>query len=159
MMNNSNVENLVIEGANIIFRNFAGRPSKFVRQEGVRTFSVLIEDDALAQHLSDIGWNVRILRPRDENDSISHCIDVAINYNFWKKPEVYLVCGDTMTRLDEEDLSQLDGVDIVNADLVIRPRLWDDDGTTRIKAYLQELYVTIEQNRFASKYANFNRNV
>lgn len=157
MMNNANVENLVIENASIIFRNFSGRPTKFVRQEGVRSFSVLIDDDVLAQHLSDIGWNVRILRPRDENDEVKHCIDVAINFNFWKKPEVNLICGNVMTRLDEEDLGQLDGVEIINADLVIRPRMWDDDGTTRIKAYLQELYVTIEQNRFANKYADFMR--
>lgn len=157
MMNNANVENLVIENASIIFRNFSGRPTKFVRQEGVRSFSVLIDDDVLAQHLSDIGWNVRILRPRDENDEVKHCIDVAINFNFWKKPEVNLICGNVMTRLDEEDLGQLDGVEIINADLVIRPRMWDDDGMTRIKAYLQELYVTIEPNRFASKYADFMR--
>lgn len=155
MMNNT--ENLVIEGASIIFRNFSGRPTKFVRQEGVRTFSVLIEDDEIAARLSEIGWNVRILRPRDENDPIRHCIDVSINYNFWKKPEVNLICGNVMTRLDEEDIGQLDGVEIINADVVIRPRLWDDDGTTRIKAYLQELYVTIEQNRFASKYADYTR--
>lgn len=157
MMNNANVENLVIENASITFRNFSGRPTKFVRQEGVRSFSVLIDDDVLAQHLSDIGWNVRILRPRDESDEVKHCIDVAINFNFWKKPEVNLICGNVMTRLDEEDLGQLDGAEIINADLVIRPRMWDDDGTTRIKAYLQELYVTIEQNRFASKYADFMR--
>lgn len=152
-----NTENLVIENATILFSNFSGRPTRFQKQEGIRTFSVLIEDDDLAQELSEIGWNIRILRPRTEEEPVRHCIDVSINYNFWRKPEVNLICGNVMTRLDEEDLGQLDGANILNADVVIRPRLWDDNGQTRIKAYLQELYITIEQNRFASKYADLTR--
>lgn len=151
MLNN---ENLYFENAQITFRNFSGRPTKYQRQEGVRTFSVLIDDPDMAQQLSDAGWNVRILRPRNEGDAPMHCIDVAINFNFWKKPEVYMICDGHKTRLDEEDLDVLDGADIITCDIVLRPRLWDDDGVTRIKAYLQELYVTIQQSRFAAKYAD-----
>lgn len=152
-----NTENLVIENATILFSNFSGRPTKFQKQEGMRSFTVAIDDPDMASALSEIGWNIRILRPRTEEEQIRHVLDISINYNFWKKPEVNLICGNVMTRLDEEDLGQLDGAAIQNVDLVIRPRLWDDDGQTRIKAYLQEMYVTIEQNRFASKYADMIR--
>lgn len=152
-----NTENLVIENASILFSNFSGRPTRFQKQEGIRSFTVAIDDPDMASALSEAGWNIRILRPRSEDEDPRHVLDVAINYNFWKKPEVNLICGNVMTHLDEEDLGQLDGAAIINTDVVIRPRLWDDDGTTRIKAYLQEMYVTIEQNRFASKYADFVR--
>ena len=153
-MQNLNPENIYFENADITFKNFSGHPTKYQRQEGFRTFSVLIDDADMAQKLSDDGWNVRILRPRNEGDPIRHCIDVSINYNFWKKPEVYMICNGKKTHLDEEDLDVLDGADIITSDIVLRPRLWDDNGTTRIKAYLQELYVTIQQSRFAAKYAD-----
>ena len=149
-----NPENIYFENAEITFRNFAGRPTKYQRQEGVRTFSVLIDDPDMAQKLSEDGWNVRILRPRNEGDTPRHCIDVSINFNFWKVPEIYLICDGKKTRLDEDDLAILDSADIITCDIVLRPRMWDDDGTTRIKAYLQELYVTIQQSRFAAKYAD-----
>lgn len=149
-----NPENIYFENAEITFKNFSGRPTKYQRQEGFRTFSVLIDDSDMAQKLSDDGWNVRILRPRNEGDAPRHCIDVSINFNFWKVPEIYMICDGHKTRLDEEDLDILDSADIITCDIVLRPRMWDDNGTTRIKAYLQEMYATIQQSRFAAKYAD-----
>ena len=149
-----NSENIYFENAEITFKNFSGRPTKYQRQEGFRTFSVVVDDPDIAQHLSEDGWNVRILRPRNESDTPKHVLDVSINFNFWKKPEIYMICDGHKTKLDEEDLDILDGADIITSDIVVRPRLWDDNGTTRIKAYLQELYVTIQQSRFAAKYAD-----
>lgn len=149
-----NPENIYFENAEITFKNFSGRPTKYQRQEGFRTFSVVVDDPDMAQHLSEDGWNVRILRPRNEGDAPNHVLDVSINFNFWKKPEIYMICDGHKTKLDEEDLDILDGADIITSDIVVRPRLWDDNGTTRIKAYLQELYVTIQQSRFAAKYAD-----
>ncbi len=149
-----NTENIYFENAEITFKNFSGRPTKYQRQEGFRTFSVIVDDLDMAQHLSEDGWNIRILRPRNEGDTPKHVLDVSINFNFWKKPEIYMICDGHKTKLDEEDLDILDGADIITSDIVVRPRLWDDNGTTRIKAYLQELYVTIQQSRFAAKYAD-----
>ena len=149
-----NPENIYFENAEITFKNFCGRPTKYQRQEGFRTFSVVIDDPDMAQHLSEDDWNVRILRPRNEGDVPKHVLDVSINFNFWKKPEIYMICDGHKTKLDEEDLDILDGAAIITAGIVVRLRLWDDNGTTRIKAYLQELYVTIQQSRFAAKYAD-----
>lgn len=149
-----NPENIYFENAEIIFKNFSGRLTKYQRQEGFRTFSVVVDDSDMVQHLSEDGWNVRILRPRNEGDTPKHVLDVSINFNFWKKPEIYMICDGHKTKLDEEDLDILDGADIITSDIIVRPRLWDDNGTTRIKAYLQELYVTIQQSRFAAKYAD-----
>lgn len=149
-----NPENIYFENAEITFKNFSGRPTKYQRQEGFRTFSVLIDDPDMAQKLSEDGWNVRILRPRNEGDAPRHCIDVSINFNFWKTPEIYMICDGHKTRLDEEDLAILDSADIITCDIVLRPRIWDDNGQQRIKAYLQEMYATIQQSRFAAKYAD-----
>ncbi len=48
---------LAIDNARIIFKNFTGKDDKFGR-EGDRSFSIVIEDDALAEQLANDGWNV-----------------------------------------------------------------------------------------------------
>lgn len=153
MVNNANVRNIEIENAHIMFRNFSGKEARFNRA-GDRNFCVVIDDPEQAQELSEEGWNVRILRPREEGDDPRHYITVSVNFNFWKKPEIYMVSRNGKVLLDEESVAALDYADISNVDLVIRPRKWDDNGITKIKAYLQEMYVTVQQSRFAEKYAS-----
>ncbi len=148
-----NVRNIDIENATIMFRNFAGKESRYNR-EGDRNFCVVISDPKQAQALNDEGWNVRILKPREDGDEPRYYLMVSVNFNFWRKPEVYLVSKHNKTLLDEETVSMLDYAEIVNCDLSIRPRVWDDNGVDRVKAYLQEMYVEIQQSRFAAKYAN-----
>lgn len=70
-MANKAVGNIKIEGAHIMFRNFRGEESKYNRA-GDRNFCVLIEDDMDVEQLSNDGWNVRILEPRDDGDEPKH---------------------------------------------------------------------------------------
>ncbi len=53
---------------------------------------------------------------------------------------------------DEEDCELFDYVDIKNVDLIIRPYNWDMNGKTGVKAYLQSLYITIEEDALMLKY-------
>ena len=138
---------LQIDDAKIIYRNFAGVGSKFNR-EGDRNFAVLIEDEALAEQLTNDGWNVKIKLPRYQYDSPFMYLPVKVKFNE-RGPSAYLKIGRNMTRLDEESIACLDKINILSVDLDIRPFDWEVNGKVGRTAYLQAIRVTQDVDRFA----------
>lgn len=141
---------LYIENADILprpFRNFEGREQKF-NEAGKRNFCVIIDDPELAQQLSEDGWNVKILAPREEGDEARQYIKVNVSYKK-RPPKIKLISGRKVTYLDEESIIELDSADFLNVDLTIRPSVWEEG----ISGYLDEMIVTIEEGHWDEKYA------
>lgn len=144
---------LQIDDARIIYRNFSGIGSKFNR-EGDRNFSIIIEDQDIADELVKNGWNVKIKPPRDEDDTPFMTLPVKVKFND-RGPIVYLITGKRKNELDEESIGILDNVDILGVDLDLRAYDWEVNGKAGRTAYLQSICVTQEVDRFAERYADY----
>lgn len=150
----ANVNNINIEGVNIIWKNFSGERDRF--NPGKRGFSVVIDDAVMADELKQEGWNVK-KRPLQEGADPSEqewTLPVKLNMN--RYTQVWLIVGNHKTLLNEDTVAQLDVVDIIDCDLSIRPYEWEMSGRTGITAYVDSMYVTIRENKFAEKYADLD---
>lgn len=148
-------DELTIENAELRFKNFSGKEGKF-NAKGNRNFCVLL-NPADANDLLSEGWNVRTLKPRDPEDEEIPYIQVKVNYDGFSKPIIWLVTevnGKPIkkNKLGEEEIDILDWAEIKSVDLTVRPYHYDVNGKKGVKGYLKSMYVTIAEDRFASKY-------
>ena len=150
----ANVNNINIEGAMIIWKNFSGERDKF--NPGKRGFSVVIDDTVMADELRQEGWNVKDRPLQEGADDSEQEWTLPVKLNMNRYTQVWLIVGNHKTLLDEDTVSQLDVVDIVNCDISIRPYEWEMNGRTGITAYVDSMYVTIRENKFAEKYSDLD---
>lgn len=149
--------NVVMEGVRIIFRNFAGKEGQYNR-EGDRNFAVLL-DDEIANAMAADGWNIKWLKPRedaDEGETDQAYLQVSVNFK-GRPPRIVMITSRGRTNLEEDEVVMLDWADIQNVDLIVRPYEWSVNNKTGIKAYLQSIYVTIEEDDLERKYAELDR--
>jgi len=146
---------IVMEGVQILFRNFAGEEGQYNR-EGDRNFAVLL-DEKTAQELGEDGWNVKVLKPREEEEEDVERPYLPVSVSFkGRPPRIVMITSRGKTVLGEDEVAMLDWADITNVDLIVRPYNWEVNNKTGIKAYLQSLYVTIEEDELERKYAEID---
>lgn len=150
------IDNIIIENARIIFRNFSGKETVYNRA-GNRNFCVIIDDPEEAQKLAGDGWNIKTLGARDGEEDETHYLQVAVQFDKAFPPKIIMVTDAANIELDGESVNTLDYAEISNVDLIIRPYSWEVNGKAGVKAYLQTMYVTIVEDAFAKKYERAER--
>lgn len=141
--------NLLIENARIGMRNFSGRPGKF-NPAGVRSFSIFLDYDE-GVRLQNEGWKIRWLHNNEDEDV--PFLPVSVSYSNYP-PTIVQVTSRGKTVLDEDMVGILDNAEIKFCDVLIRPYNWEVSGNSGVKAYVKSMYVTIEEDELAIKYAD-----
>ncbi len=145
------IEPVTIENAKFMYRpDFAGK------RFGTRNVTVRLGDE-LASDLIAEGWNVRTTKVTEDYPDEEYYIQVSIKYGYdrngkYRHPDIYMICGDTMTLLDENTVNELDTANIENVDLTFTPNFYED----KVTAYLSKMYVTIRQDNLDFKYSKYN---
>lgn len=146
---NKRIQNLTIEDAKILFKNFSGLEGRF-NPAGNRNFCVLLHNED-AEFLKEAGWNIKWLKPRDEEEPEQAYLKVKVSYiNI--PPRIVLVNDNKKKELDQETIHILDWADIAMVDLIISPYHWDMNGKEGITAYVKTMYVTLSTNDLEKKY-------
>lgn len=143
-------QNITFENARVLFRNFTGKEGQYNR-EGDRNFCLLLDEHTAAAMMRD-GWNVKHLKPRDDDPPAPY-IQIAVSFK-GRPPRVVVITSRGRTDLSEAEVEILDWVDIGQADMVIRPYHWSVNGKEGVKAYLKSLFITILEDDLEKKYAD-----
>lgn len=139
-----------LEDAHIMFRNFEGKEGQF-NSLGDRNFAVILPQD-LADQLAADGWNIKVLEPKEEGDEPVPYVGVTVRFDI-RPPKIVQITSSGRTQLTEELVGTLDWADIRTCDLMCRGYDWEFAGKTGTKAYLQTMFVTVEENALERKYA------
>lgn len=145
----SDLKQFKIENAQIIFRNFAGKETRY-NDEGDRNFCVVL-DDGVAEDMDKDGWNIKYTNPRDEGEPPTPYIQVAVNFRN-KPPRVTMISSSGRTNLTKDSVEVLDWADIETADLICNGYDWNVGDKSGTKAYLKTLFVTIREDDLERKY-------
>ena len=148
---------IVIEGARVKFKNFAGEQRQY-NPVGQRNFVLCLPDD-LAEQLAKEGWNVKWKPGRHPEDPDEPQLVVKVKFKETNSdrgldPIAYLIQGRRKLALDGRTVGILDRLAPLNIDLIVRPYVWDVNGNTGITAYLEEIYYTAVEG-LSSKYADY----
>lgn len=137
------------------FKNFTGRKTMYNR-EGDRNFCIIL-DPEFAATLANDGWAVKWLDPREEGDEPTAYIKVTVKFGDYP-PRITMISSAGKTLLDEDTVEVLDYTYLQKVDLICRAYDWTlADGRSGRAAYLQTMFVTIEEDALERKYALMER--
>src|SRR3954453_22806423 len=95
---------VLMEGMRIIFRNFAGKEGQYNR-EGDRNFGVILPPDVAEAMLND-GWNVKYLKPRedDEDQEETPWLSVSVAFDKGRPPTIVKITSRGSTKMEEDEV-------------------------------------------------------
>lgn len=137
-----------VPGKDILYKNFAGRPTKFVPEGGKRTFKLVFYDLELAHMMAEDGWPVRYYYVDGESEPQSASIEIKVRYNSSnpaRNPDITQKTSshDVTVRLDDSTVGGLDYSEILKAKY-ITVRGWEYE-TGKRSVYLSRACFVIDE--------------
>lgn len=156
--------NIIVEDAQIIFRNFRGIDRGY-NAKHEKSFSLLVDPERFdIDAMKKDGWNLKMLKPREgyEDEPVKYHLPVTVRWDK-KPPRIFIVTkvsGDgekpkyRKTLLDEESSFMIDTAEIAKVRVVeiSHGKTYDFNGMVGIKAYLKEIYIELVEDRFDDLY-------
>lgn len=155
MSTQQRVKPVTIQGAKIIFRNFAGRKGPY-NEEGERSFTIVLPPE-LAKRMIIDGWTTikekKPFRADEGSDEVEYQMPVEVEYRKGRPPRCVLINALGRTELGAEEVAVIDYAELENVDLTLNPYQWEVNGNTGVKAYLKTIFVTVVTDELDLKYA------
>ena len=152
VVNERGKEQLVIDDAVLRFHNFAGAQTEY-NARGNRNIDVVLPDKDMAVAMGEKGWNVKIRKPRNEDEDPYYTLNVKINMESRWPPKIFQVNRSQQVQYDAEMVDGLDDVNMQDIGIVINGSEWENDRFGHgIKAYLDQMYFRVKPGVFGHKY-------
>ena len=145
---------LKIENAHIFWTNFAGK-EKQNNPAGKRNFCVEIPDEDLAVALKRDGWNIKYTKDSEEYGGPKPYVQCEVRYGDYP-PKIYKVTSRNKTLVTEDIVGDFDKDEISYVDLYISPSHWTVGSKSGIKAYVDSMWITVEEDDLTKKYAHYD---
>lgn len=138
--------------AEIFRKNFRGIENQYNRP-GDMNFCMFVNPDDVDAMKED-GWNIKYFVNRNDPSDSRPFIQITVSFKN-VAPKIYMRAegGRAEALLSETGVGLLDTAEIVQVDVRVNGHEWDDHGRKRIKAYLDEMHVTIVQDEMDRKYS------
>lgn len=147
MATKDRLPNVTIRNAEILpgaWRNFSGEKTPY-NEKGKRLFNIKL-DEEIALAMQNDGFNVKVLRSRDEEEENGgYRIEVDASFTV-RPPQIWMVSGGQRTLLDEGAVNILDYADIEKASIEINPYPWETAVGSGIKAYLHKAVIYLRED-------------
>ena len=144
---------VTIQNTQLVLKNFSGEIGRYFNDKGNPEFAVVLPPE-LAEMMTADGWNVKRFKPKPEDTTEpDFFIKVKIGTT-GRPPRMVMITSAGRKDISVDDCQVFDYVRIKNVDLTLSPFNYDYRGKLGIAAYLNSLFVTVEEDELDRKYAD-----
>ena len=155
-------EILRVESPEIFMINFAGRKTDS-NPNGHRQFSLKLPSIEYAEQMKEEGWSVWYTKESERYGDATPCITVEMRWQSnpelkWLNPKIYKCTrkNPNGTLIPEELIDELENDEIEDIVLDIRLRYWTINGKSGIKAYVDSMWLKIEDDDPSGKFWGYD---
>lgn len=154
--------NVYIENTRFIFdTNFAGDPNRDKYGSDARKANLVIPDISIARQLIDEGYNVKMTKPRDDDDDEfipTYYISIKLSYRDrngelkrWP-PKVIFIEDDFVTELTEETVDRIDYAWVERVNVVLNK--YESDRGKSLYVKTLEVFQRSDDDPILARYRN-----